>query len=120
MVILSSCCGIMRSAVSLEVWDAGSIPSLTQWVKDTVLQKLWLRSPLQLGSYSWPENSICCGVTKKENLVILTYIAYIHVNTHTHTHTHTQTNMSSKNRNTFSNSHRNYFKIDLIVNNKIK
>ena len=43
-----------------------------------------------------------------------------YTHTHTHTHTHTQTNMSSKNRNTFSNSHRNYFKIDLIVNNKIK
>ena len=28
------CCGAMGSAASWEPWDAGSIPSLAQWVKD--------------------------------------------------------------------------------------
>ena len=29
--------------------DAGSIPDLTQWVKDPVLLELWCRSQMQLG-----------------------------------------------------------------------
>ena len=52
--------------VSWECWDAGSIPSLTQWVQDLALPQLQLRSQLWIGSNPWPRNSICCGAAKKE------------------------------------------------------
>ena len=48
-----------------EPWDAGSIPSLVQWIKDLALPQSWLRSELWLRSDPWPRNSICHGVTKK-------------------------------------------------------
>ena len=65
-VVWSSPCGTMGWAVSWEHWDTDSISSLAQWVKDPVLLQLRLRSWLRLGSDSWPGNSICCGVAKKE------------------------------------------------------
>ena len=43
--------------------DAGSIPA--QWLKDLVLQQVWLRSRLWVGSDPWPGNSTCCGAAKK-------------------------------------------------------
>ena len=52
--------------VSWERWDAGSIPSWAQWVKDLVLMQLQLRSQLQLGSDPWPSNSICHRAAKKK------------------------------------------------------
>ena len=51
-------------------WRLGSagtqVPPLApaQWVKDLALPQLWLRSPLQLGSDLWPENSKLLGASK--------------------------------------------------------
>ena len=42
---------------SLEHWDAGSIASSNQWVKDPVLLQLRHRLQLQLGCDPWPGNS---------------------------------------------------------------
>ena len=56
----------MGSAVSLEGWDAGLIPCQTPWVQGLVLPQLWHRSQQQLGSESWPGNSTCHKVAKKE------------------------------------------------------
>ena len=49
----SSRCGTTRSAVSLQCWVAGSIPSLAQWVRDLALPQLWHRWKLLLGSPAW-------------------------------------------------------------------
>ena len=46
--------GATGSAESWELWDAPSIPGPVQWVRDLTLPRLWLRSPLQLGSDPWP------------------------------------------------------------------
>lgn len=43
-------CGATGSAVSLEHWNAGSIPSLAQCVKDLALSELLCRLQLWLGS----------------------------------------------------------------------
>ena len=48
-----SYCGTMISAVTLEHWDAGFIPSLTQWVKGPALPQLWPRWQLWLRSDPW-------------------------------------------------------------------
>ena len=44
----------------------GSIPGPAQWVKDLVLQQLWLSSRLWLGSDPWPGSSICYQAAKKK------------------------------------------------------
>ena len=41
-------------------------PGPAERLKDLVLQPLWFRSKLQLGSDPWPGNSICCRAAKKE------------------------------------------------------
>ena len=53
----------MELVVSLEPWDAASIPGQAQWVKDPTLQH---RSQLWLRSDPCPGNSMCHGVAKKE------------------------------------------------------
>ena len=62
----SSCCSATGLTASLEHWDAGSILSLGQWVKDLALLQLQLRLQLWLGSDPWPRNSKCHGVAKKK------------------------------------------------------
>ena len=51
--------------MSLEHWDAGSIPAGHSGVKDPALPQLWCRSQLPLLSDPCPRNSICWGVAKK-------------------------------------------------------
>lgn len=51
-----------------ECWEAGSIPSLAQRVKDQTLP-LRLRSQLRLGSDPWPGNAICLGAAKKKKII---------------------------------------------------
>ena len=43
--------------MSWERWDAGSIPSPAQWVKDLALLYLQLRVQLQFGSHPWPQGT---------------------------------------------------------------
>lgn len=66
----SSHCGARGLIASWEQWDAGSIPSLSQWVKDLAPQQLWLRLQLQLVSDPWPGNSICYGKAKREKKIL--------------------------------------------------
>ena len=61
----SSHCGAVGSEVSWECWDAGSIPSWVQQVKDLALAQLRLRSQLRLGSDPRPRNFICLGAAIK-------------------------------------------------------
>ena len=61
--------GSMGSVASLELWNAGSIPGPTQWVKDIALLLLWCRLQLWLGSDPWSGNSICQRKKKKKKLV---------------------------------------------------
>ena len=59
-------CGAMRPPVSWECWDTGLIPSLAQWVEDSALLQLWLRSQMQLGSDPWSGSPYAAGQQKKE------------------------------------------------------
>ena len=59
----SSRCGASGLTASLECWDASSIPSLAQWVKNPAL--LQHSSQLRLKSDPWPGNSICHRAAKK-------------------------------------------------------
>ena len=73
----SSYCGAKGLAASLEHWDAGSIPSLTRWVKDPTLLQLRTRLQLRLGYDPWPRSPICHGEAKKrrknKSLYLLCY-----------------------------------------------
>ena len=53
----------MGSAASWKRWD------VAQWVKGLVVAQLWLRLQLWLGSDTWPRNSICREVAKKEKIL---------------------------------------------------
>ena len=60
----------MGSVALLEYWDAESILSLAQWVKDLALSQLWHRSQLWLRYDPWPRNSYAAPhfhQTKKRN-----------------------------------------------------
>ena len=65
----------MGLAVSWEHWDAGSVPDPAQWVKDLVLQQLWLKLQLSLKSDPWPRNSICLKMAKKEKKNVYWYFS---------------------------------------------
>ena len=59
----SSRCSTMGSVASLECWDACSIPSPAQWVKEPALLQLQHRLQLKLGPDPWPGYSICQEAT---------------------------------------------------------
>jgi len=61
-----SCCGATGSVAFWEHWDAGSILSLGQWVKDPGFQQMRLSLQLWFGSDPLPRNSMYCGAAKKE------------------------------------------------------
>ena len=56
---MSSRCGGMGLAASLQCQDVGSIPCPAQGVKGS-------GAALEIGSDPWPRNPICHGVDKKE------------------------------------------------------
>ena len=62
----SFCCGTVGLVAPWEPWDAVSIPSPTQCVKDLAWPQLQLRSQLWLRSGPWHRNSICHRAAKKE------------------------------------------------------
>ena len=62
----SSPCGAIRSVVSLQCWDTGSIPGWHSGLKDPVLPQLHHRSELQLRSDPWHRKSIYQGSQKRK------------------------------------------------------
>lgn len=62
----SSHCAVKGLATSLEHWDTGLIPCLTQWIGDLALLQLWHRLQLWLSSDPWLRNSISHRVAKNE------------------------------------------------------
>ena len=50
MVLGSSCHGAVETNPTRNYEVVGSIPGLTQWVKDLMLVQLWHRSQMRLGS----------------------------------------------------------------------
>ena len=64
------------SGASLECWDASSITSRAQWVKDPGLPHLCRTLQLHLKSDPWPGNSTCRGVAKKKDTKVVRYQMY--------------------------------------------
>ena len=63
----SSCWGQQVKNLTSTHEDEGSIPGLTQWVKDSALPQLWHRSQLRLGCDPWPrELPYAMGAAAKE------------------------------------------------------
>lgn len=50
----SSHCSTVGWVASWELWDAGSIPSPVQWVKDPLLLPPWCTLQIQFGFSPWP------------------------------------------------------------------
>ena len=67
---------------------AGSIPGVTQWVKDPTLLWLWCRlaATAPIGPLAWEPSYAAGAALEKAKRQIYMYI-YIYIYTHTHIHT---------------------------------
>ena len=50
----------MRSEVSLDCWDTGSVPGSAQWVKGSGVAA----ATAEISSCPWPGNYICCSMAQ--------------------------------------------------------